>query len=424
MLKFLLKGLIRDRNRSLFPVIIVAIGVMTSTLMYTFTFGFMDDTARSNARLDTGHVKVMTKGYLEIKNQLPNDLAVTGASQLISELERDYPELEWAPRIKFGGLLDIPDESGETRSQGPTFGMALDLLGPGSKEAQRMNLGEALVQGRLPHEPGEILVSEEFAQRLEAKMGETATLIGSTANGSMAIQNFIIAGTVRFGIGALDRNTVIMDIADIQYALDMEDAAAELLGFFPNLVHDEPTAQRIAQSFNAGVAGRGDDLAPVMLTLYEQNNLGEYFELSKQRIAYILVTFFIVMSLVLWNAGLMQGIRRYGEIGVRLAIGESKPTVFRRLLAESFVVGLVGSVIGAAIGLGFSYYLQEVGMDISGMMESSNVLMANIMRAKIDTTSYWIGFVPGLLATFLGSAVSGIGIFKRRTAQLFKELEA
>jgi len=38
--------------------------------------------------------------------------------------------------------------------------------------------------------------------------------------------------------------------------------------------------------------------------------------------------------------------------------------------------------------------------------------------------SYYIGFLPGLLATFLGSAISGIAVFRRRTAQLFKELEA
>jgi putative ABC transport system permease protein len=51
------------------------------------------------------------------------------------------------------------------------------------------------------------------------------------------------------------------------------------------------------------------------------------------------------------------------------------------------------------------------------------MLMANIMRAKITTTSYYIGFLPGLAATLTGTAISGIRIFKRRTAQLFKELE-
>jgi hypothetical protein len=36
--------------------------------------------------------------------------------------------------------------------------------------------------------------------------------------------------------------------------------------------------------------------------------------------------------------------------------------------------------------------------------------------------SYVIGFA-GLAATFLGRAVSGIGIYKRQTAQLAKEFE-
>jgi putative ABC transport system permease protein len=130
------------------------------------------------------------------------------------------------------------------------------------------------------------------------------------------------------------------------------------------------------------------------------------------------------MSIVLWNAGLMSGIRRYGEIGVRLAIGESKDRVYVAMLSESIVIGIVGSALGTAIGLGVSYYLQEVGLDVTSMTQSSGVLMANVIRAKITAEGYYIGFVPGLLATLVGTAISGIGIFRRQTAQLFKELEA
>ncbi len=49
-----------------------------------------------------------------------------------------------------------------------------------------------------------------------------------------------------------------------------------------------------------------------------------------------------------------------------------------------------------------------------------NMIMADVMRARVTPTSYYIGFFPGLLATFLGSAISGIAVFRRRTAQLFK----
>lgn len=424
MTKFLLKGLIRDRHRSLFPIIIVTLGVMISILMYCFMYGIMDETIRSNAKLDTGHVKIMTRGYEEISSQMPNDLAIMNIEEFLNTLHRDYPEMEWAARIKFGGLLDFPDEQGETRAQGPTFGMAFDLLGAHSKETERLNLEKALVRGRLPAAPGEIIVSDEFAERLEANIGDIATLISSTANGAMAIQNFTMVGTIRFGIAPLDRNTMIADLADIQYALDMEDCASEVLGFFSNFIYNEKAADRITQTFNSTAGDPDDEFSPFMLTLREQGGLGEYLDTMNMRVSIILFSFFFVMSIVLWNAGLMSGIRRYGEIGVRLAIGESKGHVYRSLLCESLIIGIVGSIIGTAIGLGFSYYFQEVGLDISKMMKGSNILMANVMRAKITPNSYYIGLIPGLLATFLGSVISGIGIFKRQTAQLFKELEA
>ena len=424
MIRFLLKGLIRDRHRSLFPIIIVTCGVMVSVLMQTFMGGFMDDAIRSNARLDTGHVKIMTRGYREIADQLPNDFAITGVDELLVSLERNYPDLDWMARIKFGGLLDLPDEQGETRSQGPVIGIAADLLGTESGEKQRLNLDHALIRGRLPRAPGEIVISDDFAGRLDAAMGDLATLISSTSNGAMAIQNFTIVGTIRFGIAALDRNAMIADLKDIQYALDMENSAGEIIGISPNLVFDRQAAERIAHDFNTAGADHEDDFAPVMITLREQHGLGELLDLADFRVAIILAIFFVVMSLVLWNAGLMSGIRRYGEIGVRLAIGESKHEVFGRLLAESLLIGIVGSLIGTGIGLGASYYMQEVGWDMTGMMQGSNMIMANVMRAKITPMSYYIGFIPGLIATLLGSAASGIGIVKRQTAQLFKELEA
>lgn len=424
MVRFLLKGLMRDRHRSLFPLIVVTLGVMVSILMYCFMHGIMDETVRSNARLDTGHVKITTRGYGEISSQLPNDMAVMNLGRLIEALERDYPEMEWAARIKFGGLLDFPDESGETRAQGPAFGIAADLLGEGSGERERLNLGQAVVRGRLPEESGEIIVSDDFARRLDVGIGETATLISSTANGAMAVSNFTLVGTIRFGIGPMDRNTVIADLSDMQYALDMEDRAGEVLGFFPNLVYDEKAADRIALEFNSAAGDPSDEFSPVMLRLVDQNALGEYLQVINFRVSIVIIVFLFVLSIVIWNAGLMSGIRRYGEIGVRLAIGESKGHVYGSLLWESLLVGIAGSVAGTAIGLWISYYLQEVGLDISGMVKGSTVLMANIMRARITTTSYYIGFIPGLLASLLGRAISGIGIFRRQTAQLFKELEA
>ena len=51
------------------------------------------------------------------------------------------------------------------------------------------------------------------------------------------------------------------------------------------------------------------------------------------------------------------------------------------------------------------------------------MMLPNVVRARITPFTFVIGFLPGMLATFLGTAISGIGIYKRQTSELFKELE-
>jgi putative ABC transport system permease protein len=423
MTKFLLKGLLRDRHRSLFPVLIVASGVMVSVLLYCWITGVMGDVVSTSAKLDSGHVKIMTQAYEDIASQLPNDLAIFGLSDLMTKLQQEYPEMDWAPRIKFGGLLDIPDENGETRAQGPVFGLGVDLFSPESQEKERLNLEDALVQGRLPQAAGEIVISDQLAQDLEVKLGETATLISATSNGSMAIHNFILVGTVRFGVGAMDSGAMLANIGDIQYALDMTDAAGEILGFFPKMIFKEQAAIEMAADFNAKFKNPDDEFSPMMLTLLDQNGLGEYMEVAKGWMWVFVIAFIGVMAIVLWNAGLMSGIRRYGEIGVRLAIGESKGHVYRSLIAEAVMIGIIGSIIGTIFGLLFSYILQEVGIDVSTMMQGASMMISNVIRARVTPPAAIIGFIPGLLGTVFGAMMAGIGIFKRQTARLFKELE-
>ncbi|MFC1490366.1 ABC transporter permease [Candidatus Latescibacterota bacterium] len=424
MIKFLLKGLLRDRQRSLFPILIVAGGTMITVLTYCYLLGFGDDMIANNAKMDSGHVKIMTRAYHELVSQLPNDLGLENTDELFGTLKREYPGLDWTPRIKFGGLLDFPDEDGETRAQGPVFGFAVDLLNPESSESERLNLAGALIRGNLPQSPGDIIISEELAQNLDVSIGDMATLITSTANGSMAIHNFTVSGTIRFGVGPMDQNAIFADISDIQYALDMENTTAEILGFFPNLIYREGEALRIADDFNNRFSYEGDEFSPFMVTLRDQNGLGEMLDLLDQRLYMTLFVFIFIMSIILWNTGLMSGIRRYGEVGVRLAIGESKREVYFSLIYESILIGIIGSIAGTLIGLGFSFYMQEVGIDFSSMMKGSNMLMSGIFRAKITPTAFYLGFIPGVFATVLGSMISGIGIFKRQTSQLFKELES
>ncbi len=423
MIRFLIKGLLHDRHRSLFPIIIVAIGVWITVFMQAYLNGVFTDMVDYTARYSTGHVKVMTRAYAENSDQIPNDLALIGVDRLMADLQYDYPDITWVKRIQFGGLLDIPDGRGETRSQGPVIGFGVDLFTNESTEISTLNIEKAIVRGRMPRSPGEILISDELALKLEVALGESATLLSSSMYGSMAMYNFTVVGTVRFGVAMMDRGAMIADVTDVQIALDMFDAAGEILGYFANRVYNDDRAHIMSEEFNAQYNMKDDEFAPIMGPLKELSSLGEYLDYASTFSGIIVGIFVFVMSIVLWNAGLLSGLRRYGEVGIRLAIGEHKGHIYRSLIYESIAIGLIGSIIGTGLGLGSAYWLQTKGLDISAFMKNVNMMIPNIFRASITTETYYIGFIPGLLSTVLGTALSGIGIYRRQTAQLFKELE-
>ncbi len=405
------------------PIIVVAVGVTLVVLMQCWVTGVLGDMIVFNARFATGHVKVMSRAYNENIDQRPNDLALMGTDQILQDLESEFPGLEWVERIQFGGLVDAPDENGETRAQGPGGGMAIDLLSPESKEVERLNLEKALVRGRLPGGPEEVMLSEDFATKLEVEPGDQVTLISTTMFGAMSITNFTVSGTIKFGAAALDRGGIVADISSIRMALDMHDATGEILGYLSSGDYDDLAANAMSVAFNEKYSDAEDEFSPVMLSLREQGTMTMMLDIMGYFKSVIIGIFMMAMAIVLWNSGLLGGLRRYGEMGLRIAIGEEKKHIYRSLIIESFFIGIAGSVVGTSFGLLFAALLTK-GIDIGGMMQGSNMMMQGVMKASITADAYYIGFIPGVFATALGTALAGIGIFKRKTAQLFKELQA
>ena len=426
MIKFLTKGILRDRSRSLFPVIVVTLTVAMIVLFQGFITGIMNSMFLDSAVVSTGHVKIMTKAYHEENQLLPNDLALLDAEKLVRELNQEHPDYFWTPRITFGGLLDVPDKKGETQGQGPVYALGIDFLSPDSRQIEIWKLERRLVTGRLPENANEVLLGTKLAGRLGLSSGETVTLIGSTMYNAFTTYNFTVVGTFKLNLGPVDRHMMLVDISGARQALDMENAASEILGYTNSLYYEDQAAVAMRTEYNINHNDSTDIFSPIMMALRDANQMGTMVDFSNAAMAIILVIFLVIVMIVLWNMGLMNGLRRYGEIGMRLAIGESKGQVYRSMIVESVIIGFIGTVIGTAMGLGITYYMQEVGLDYSAAMESlssTDIIMSNVFYAQVTPDLYFIGFIPGVLATVLGTMMAGRAIYKREMAQLFKELE-
>ena len=428
MIYFLTKGLLRDRSRSLFPVIIITITVAIVIFAIGFMKGSMNSVFQSTAVIISGHEKVVTRAYKEESQMLPNDLALLNVDQIIRNLDKEYPDHFWSPRITFGGLLDMPDKNGETKDQGPVYALGIDLLKTGSRIIEIWELDKNLVNGRLPKTFNEALIGQKLANKLNITVGDTATYIGTTMHNAFTTYNFIVVGTFDLRKGQADSQMMLVDISGARKALDMENAASEILGFTHTLFYDDDKAVSLRSIYNENYSDSSDIFSPVMMALRDSSQqMGDMVEFVDAFLMIIGTIFLIIVMVVLWNMGLMNGLRRYGEIGLRLAMGESKGVVYRSMIVEAVIIGLTGTMIGTGLGLSIVYYVQENGIDYSEVvatMSTASMVMPNVFYAKITPDLYYIGFIPGLIATVLGTMLAGIAIYKREMAQLFKELES
>ena len=427
MINFLFKGLIRDRSRSFFPLLIITIIVAIIIFFSGFLNGIYNSLFFNTAMVNSGHVKVVTHAYHLEHQLLPNDLALLESKNIIDDLEKNYDDYIWTPRITFAGLLDVPDENGETLNQSPVFALGVDFLSDNSSQIDIWDINKKIVQGKLFSDKNQALLSSKLAERLNVTTNDIITFIGSTMDGAFSTYNFMVSGIFDLNIGPIDKDMMIVDITGAEFALDMDNAASEILGYKKDLFFNDKQTVFLRDQYNMRFSDTDDIYRPFMLALRDSNQMSTIVDFSNVIMFIIMALFLVVVTLVLWNMGIMNGLRRYGEIGMRLAIGETKRHVYKSMILESLMIGFLGSFFGTIIGLAITSYLENVGLDYSKAIDSlnsANFAMPNVFYPQVTSELFYIGFFPGILATVFGTMLAGHAIYKREMAQLFKELEA
>ncbi len=432
MIAFLIRGILRDKSRFLFPFTVVSIGVALVVSLVGFMEGVFMGMIDMTANLDAGHLRLVNKPFYDEEHLRPLDRSLAGQKETRDWLKKNSPdEVEWSPRIRWGAILDVPDANGETLSQTPVVGMALELRAKNSKELKRMKIAESLVGGRLPESPNEMLMGNQLAETLGIGLGQSVTVLGQSFDGGMVADNYQVIGLVKFGVSAMDKKMVLIDIADAQNSFYMEDMITDWLGFFPpdySLDEYEKVKVALQEPLKEWIASPpkswAKDDEPILLSVRDQQNIGAIADKFYIIQGFVVGIFTFLMILVLWNAGILSGIHRYGEMGLRLAFGESHWKLILTLGIEGLVVGILGALAGSIFGGAFTYFLQEVGVNMGDSFAQTGMMINDVVRARLTIGGFVQGILPGIFASVAGTLVASLAIFKRSEANLFRELEA
>ncbi|MPY55819.1 ABC transporter permease [Streptomyces spongiae] len=389
MLKATLRSFLAHKGR----LLLSALAVMLSVAFVAGSLIFSDTVTRTFDRLfasTSADVTVTPKEDLE--SQIPSGATPTVPASLAQRVAR----IDGVADTHVDAAVEnITVVDRDNKSVGPTTGAPTIATNWYVTDRSPVKL----TSGHAPEGPGQALLDADTAKKKDVKIGDTLTVLAQP--GSFKVQVVGIATFTTTNPGAA---LVFLDTRAAQTELlGSPDAATGISVTAASGVSDAALKQRIEAEL-----GRNT---------YEYQTAGEQAESSAASlggfldvIKYVMLGFAGIAVLVgiflIVNTFSMLIAQRTRELGLLRALGADRRQVRRSVLTEATLLGLVGSTLGLAAGIGLAFGLISL-MGAFGMnLKSTEIVIGWATPVSAYVVGVGVTFVAAYLPARRAAGVS------------------
>nr|WP_202459091.1 FtsX-like permease family protein [Streptomyces sp. SID5464] len=364
-------------------LLLSALAVLLSVAFVTGSLIFSDTVSRTFDRLFASTAADVTISPKEdLDEAVPSGRTATLPAALAERVRQVDGVAAARAEVDVQGLtvVDEDDEPVGPTTGAPTLGTAWN---PNERSPVELTSGHA------PRGDGQALLDSETADRKDVRIGDTLTVIAPP--GSFEVRVVGIATFTTTNPGAA---LVFLDTPTAQTKLlDSPRAATSISVDAAEGVSDEQLKQRVAAALGAHTYAfrTADEQAKS-----DVEQLGGFLDVIK----YVMVGFAGIAVLVgvflIVNTFSMLIAQRTRELGLLRALGADRRQVRRSVLTEALLLGLVGSTLGLAAGVGLA----------AGLIELMGLLGMNI-----DAGEMVIGWVTPVTAYVVGLGVTFVAAY-------------
>jgi ABC-type lipoprotein release transport system permease subunit len=366
-----LRNLFRNRWRSALTLAAVAVAVALMVWTIAFLEGWLNEMVRGMTGLESLQVQVQTVDYVR-NPRVYRTFELS--SQQTAALAAVPGVLAVTPRVELYGLIGTEQRSQVARMIG------VDPV----REAAATPITSAVVTGRwLAAEPPDYALPREavfgagLARQLQVAAGDELVVFLEAADGSLGNEVVLVVGTVETGNSQIDRGALYIHIEDAQFIAALDDGIHHLAIQTADLGTARGTAEAVARAIGATYPLPDDAVAVTEGTLVVRPwqdlspSLDQMIQLSRNSYWIMYLLIYLVAAVGVLNTQRMSAMERRREFGVMMAIGMRPRRMFRTLLVETGVLGVVGAVLGATLGGLLAWYHATRGFDL-GMFSTGD----------------------------------------------------
>ena len=336
-LQLAFRNVFRNRRRTFMTLIMVGGGV-TGLLLVGGFFAFMFHGLReSTINNGLGHIQIFTAEHFKRDEVHVLDTGIENWRQVAASASTGGHVRGIAPRIEFYGMVSNGQKSSVF------MGSAVDPVAESS-----LGFSPHIILGRnLDPKPGgevEALVGVGLAKSMSVKVGDGLTILAVTSDGALNGVDVQIAGIVNSGVKEMDDRYLRIGLPSAQRLLQ-SDRVTNLVVGLDNTDNTDEVAAQLAPKLN----GLGQPMV-----LRKWIDLATYYNQVHTLFSFIfiflgaIVFFMVLMSSV--NTLLMAMFERTREIGTMLAMGTPRLWIVALFMLEASLLGLLGAVVGVAVG--------------------------------------------------------------------------
>lgn len=365
------RNVVRHGRRSLLTATAMGIGVALCMVILAVTNGMYGQMRDILITQQIGHVVISHPDRVGRRAMHDTvDAASLGSLAALPEVKGILPRLEGSALL-----------GGKERTRG------VQLLGvEPAVEAGVRQIDRKVVSGRwLGASPAaEIVVGEGLAKKLEVSIGEAVVAVTQSADGSMGNELYTVVGLASTGSTAMDESGAWVHLADLQRLLVLEGRLHEVA------VLTTADETGVVEALATAVTGALPEGVSVRRWWEVDPTIAEMMNMQAFSSSIIIGLFQGVAALGVINTLLMSVSERTRELGVLLAVGLRPRQVIGMVVAESLLLGLLGTAGGLLIGGLLDWYLVEVGLNLAVNGEgfsSVGMQFDPIIRARVTTGS-------------------------------------
>ncbi|MGW0845806.1 ABC transporter permease [Streptomyces sp. NPDC002787] len=381
MLKATLRSFVAHKGR----LLLSALAVVLSVAFVAGSLIFSDTVTRTFDRLFASTSADVTVGPKDdgLEGQLPTGAVETVPASLAGRLAgiEGVADTHVDAAVENITVVDSANESVGPTTGAPTIATNWYLTDRSPVE---------LTSGHAPEGPDQALLDADTAKNKDVEIGDTLTVLARP--GSFKVR---IVGIATFTTTNPGAALVFLDTPTAQTKLlgDPDGATGISVTAAPG-VSDEQLKQRIADELGPGAYDyqTADEQAESAAA-----SLGGFLDVIK----YVMLGFAGIATLVgiflIVNTFSMLIAQRTRELGLLRALGADRRQVRRSVLTEAALLGLVGSTLGLAAGIGLAFGLIEL-MGLLGMNLKSTEMVIGV---GTPVAAYVVGLGVTFVAAYL-----------------------